>query len=161
MIGVCTGVILLLFSDVASDLRRCPYGTHKRIRAQWKCVRPVYKGNIDAEKCAVDNFSPGSIKSNENDKCTFIKSLCTEEGQLAFKNGSTETDRSCRCDYRKGYDFIIAPINSCTCIPFDEDCSCYKKKCRDSSQVLTPDYICTQGYNDSDAFRCPRITNAE
>ncbi|XP_071149602.1 uncharacterized protein [Mytilus edulis] len=188
MNGFGTVLILLLFSDVHLDLQRCPHGMNRKIRAKLICseenryhcildknkhihievcknpkvyrkgFRPVYKGNIDAEKCAFDNFSPGSILSNESDKCTYIKSNCTDAGQLVFENGSTETDRSCRCDYKRGYAFIIAPRHHNSCFPLDEDCSCYLKKCQDKRQVLTPDYVCAEESNVSVVFGYPSIT---
>ena len=60
----------------------------------------------------------------------YEKSLCNEEGQIVFKNGTKISDRTCRCDYSRGYDFVVKSKDGCECIPSEEDCSCYHKTCQ-------------------------------
>ena len=56
--------------------------------------------------------------------------MCSEVGQLEFTEiTSTVKDRTCYCDYRRGYNFAIQPRNIKSCIPSEEDCGCYIKKC--------------------------------
>lgn len=69
-------------------------------------------------------------------KCVFSKSTCTEEGQILHSNGTTKTDKTCRCDYTKGYAYVKIPKTTCYCDPTREDCSCYKKPCGEN-KVLT------------------------
>ena len=67
----------------------------------------------------------------------YEKSLCNEEGQIVFKNGTKISDRTCRCDYSRGYDFVVKPKDGCECIPSEEDCSCYHKTCQ-TGFILSP-----------------------
>lgn len=43
--------------------------------------------------------------------------------------GTTTSDKACRCDYNRGFAFVIRPRNPCACVPSKEDCSCYIKRC--------------------------------
>lgn len=90
--------------------------------------------NVD---CSAGTFQPFLFWSNASSDCVFIKSNCHEHGQVLYDNGSTQMDRSCRCDYTRGFDFIVKPNNPCYCIPSIEDCSCYKTTCV-VTQKLTP-----------------------
>ncbi|CAG2212354.1 unnamed protein product [Mytilus edulis] len=69
------------------------------------------------------------ISSDGNSGCVYKESLCTEEGQVIYKNGSSTTDSLCRCDNTRGYDFIHRPQHRCYCVQSKEDCSCYFRKC--------------------------------
>lgn len=66
-----------------------------------------------------------------------MKNKCHEIGQVIARNGSTTEDSSCRCDYTKGFDFVVKPKNACYCFPVAEDCSCYKKKCSAGEILMT------------------------
>lgn len=44
---------------------------------------------------------------------------------MTYGNGSTTSDRTCRCNSNEGYSFVTNPINLCSCNPATEDCSCY------------------------------------
>jgi hypothetical protein len=66
----------------------------------------------------------------------YQKSQCSEEGQIAYSNGSARVDRTCTCDYRAGYAFLREPVEKCFCSPSKEDCSCYKKTCTDQSLLI-------------------------
>lgn len=59
----------------------------------------------------------------------YKKSFCNEEGQVAVDKGTFIEDRTCRCDYTKGYNYTKKPTNSCKCSPVKEDCSCYINTC--------------------------------
>lgn len=67
--------------------------------------------------------------------CVFEKSICNEEGQVIYNDNSTKDDRSCRCDYKKKYEFIKTPQNVCFCIPTVEDCSCYDTSYSTNSNI--------------------------
>ncbi|CAG2219098.1 unnamed protein product [Mytilus edulis] len=53
----------------------------------------------------------------------------------------------------KGYAFIKRPKYNCSCIPSEEDCSCYVSTCPDSS-VLSSDYECVEEKRQVD-LKCP------
>lgn len=97
----------------------------------------VVSGNINGKPCNVPRFQPFKFKTDGNSRCVFQKSLCTDEGQVNFNNGTTITDSTCRCDFTSGYAFVSTPKDRCFCVPSSEDCSCFKKLCRDN-EILTP-----------------------
>lgn len=89
----------------------------------------VIRGGLDGIKCDKYRYQPIPFLTNVSHQCLFQKSLCTEEGQVVANDSKTNTDVSCRCDYTKGYVFLYRPAHPCFCIPSEEDCSCYLKKC--------------------------------
>lgn len=97
----------------------------------------ILRGDIDGEPCIENRYQPFKFKTDGNNACIFQKSFCNEEGQIVANNGTTAADTSCRCDYTKGYVFVVDPTNKCFCHPTLEDCSCYEKKC-DKNQFLNP-----------------------
>ncbi|CAG2209729.1 unnamed protein product [Mytilus edulis] len=105
--------------------------------------KAVLRGGIDAEICSVERYQPFPIKffTNASTNCIYLKSFCNEEGQVAYDPGNRNTDTTCRCDYRRGYDFLVKPNNPCFCKPLLEDCSCYLKTCSNSSYILSPGKI--------------------
>lgn len=91
---------------------------------------PVLRGRyIDYETCPVSSYQPYLFRSNERSKCTYLKSICSSDGQVKVNDGTTTSDKACRCDYNRGYAFVIRPQNQSACIPSQEDCSCYSKPC--------------------------------
>jgi hypothetical protein len=62
--------------------------------------------------------------------------LCSEEGQLIYSNGTYIVDRSCQCDYTKGYVFAKPPLHQCYCVPSREECGCLLKQCPNASIEL-------------------------
>lgn len=80
--------------------------------------------------CDLKNYQPFTFSTIYNSDCAFLKSKCNEEGQFKFQNGDFSSDTQCGCDYTKGYIFIRQPINTCFCVPSEEDCSCHKSNCR-------------------------------
>lgn len=96
-------------------------------------------GSFERVPCANDRFQPITFWTNSN-LCKFGKSVCTDEGQVLFSLGTAKTDSTCRCDYTKGYDFVVRPKSSCFCFPSEEDCSCYIRNCP-SGFVLSPGMI--------------------
>ncbi|XP_071164571.1 uncharacterized protein [Mytilus edulis] len=103
---------------------------------------PVLRGRyIDYETCPVSTYQPFLFRSNERYKCTYLKSICSLDGQVKVNDGTTTSDKACRCDYNRGYAFVIRPQNQSACIPSQEDCSCYSKRC-EKDQHLNPDYEC-------------------
>ncbi|XP_052078392.1 uncharacterized protein LOC127716270 isoform X2 [Mytilus californianus] len=122
--------------------------------------KPGYKyvvsGNINGKPCNVVRFQPFKFKTDGNSRCVFQKSLCTEEGQVDFNNGTTVSDSTCRCDFTRGYAFVSTPKDLCFCVPSNEDCSCFKKPCREN-EILTPDYECVETDHLIGGFACPVI----
>ncbi|CAG2239426.1 unnamed protein product [Mytilus edulis] len=106
--------------------------------------KAVLRGGIDAEICSVERYQPFPIKffTNASTNCMFLKSFCNEEGQVVYDPGNRNTDTTCRCDYRRGYDFIVKPNNPCFCKPSHEDCSCFLKTCSNTSHTISPGKRC-------------------
>ncbi|CAC5359911.1 unnamed protein product [Mytilus coruscus] len=104
----------------------------------------IYVGYFSREKCILQRFQPFIFWTNgSTSDCIYSKSICTDQGQIVYKDNSTKDDRACRCDHTKNYSFIKKPRNVCFCIPSEEDCSCYVKSCS-SSLKLSTDYRCIQ-----------------
>ncbi|CAG2212473.1 unnamed protein product [Mytilus edulis] len=129
----------------------------------------VQRGQPDFTPCAKSRYQPFRLWSNVSGQCIFKKSQCVSDGQFLYNNGTTESDRSCRCDYTHGYVFINKPRHPCYCIPSEEDCSCYKKYCP-NNRLLTPGRYCRPlvlmiDYEQEDnilgkeSYRCPIIVN--
>ncbi|XP_071164579.1 uncharacterized protein [Mytilus edulis] len=123
---------------------------------------PVFQDStakfIFPKTCVSSRYQPRPLFTYERNECLYEKSSCTEEGQIIFRNGSATDDRTCRCDYTKGYAFISTPVNKCYCVPSKEDCSCYKIECLKKSEVLNADYMCsTVKVNET----CPVINSTE
>lgn len=123
------------------------------VRPGEKYVITGRRRNVD---CSSEKFQPFLFWSNTSSHCVFIKSKCNEPGQVLFNNGSTKRDRSCRCDYSRGFTFIRKPKNPCYCIPSEEDCSCYHTACT-GNKKLTPDYECVVQSQDTFYSNCPLI----
>ncbi|XP_071150395.1 uncharacterized protein [Mytilus edulis] len=121
----------------------------------------VLRGGLDADIRSSERFQPWPITfyTNVSTNCIFLKSKCNEEGQVLYGNGNRNTDATCRCDYTRGYDFLKKPRNPCFCIPSEEDCSCYLKKCPDSPFKLAPDYECSQIRINTSMSQCRPIMN--
>ncbi|VDI09723.1 Hypothetical predicted protein [Mytilus galloprovincialis] len=98
----------------------------------------VISGNLNGEPCNRTRYQPFKFSMDGNSDCVFLKSMCSEDGQIVYSNGTTKTDITCRCDYTRGYNFVKIPKHTCYCDPSREDCSCYKKPCGDH-EVLTAD----------------------
>lgn len=79
--------------------------------------------------CSSKRYQPFKFWSNTSSQCVFKKSKCNEIGQTFVDNDSTKKDTECRCDYKKGFGFIVKPKNTCVCIPSKEDCTCYSVPC--------------------------------
>ncbi|XP_052081118.1 uncharacterized protein LOC127719133 [Mytilus californianus] len=107
--------------------------------------------------CINENrFQPFRILLNGGPECVFRRSVCSEEGQIIFNNGTSKDDRSCRCNFEKGFALNITTKYPCLCIPSEEDCSCYKKHCP-IGYVLTPDYVCVHRNSRTYISSCPDI----
>lgn len=97
----------------------------------------IVRGNLDGSTCIKSRYQPTKFWTNESSECIFKKSNCREEGLIIYTEGNSASDKTCRCDYTKGYAFVNRPIGKCFCNPVTEDCSCYKNPCMES-EVLTP-----------------------
>ncbi|CAC5405642.1 SRP54 [Mytilus coruscus] len=109
--------------------------------------RPTIQGGLHYGPCSEDRYQPFHIVSNRTVDCWYLKNNCMEEGQVLCDNRTGDLDRTCRCDYTKGYAFVQSPKNNFSCIPSEEDCSCYKKICRNGIHSLNPEYDCVDSYN--------------
>ncbi|XP_052063978.1 uncharacterized protein LOC127704121 [Mytilus californianus] len=115
-------------------------------------------GNLDSVRCPPDRYQPRPMFSNVGNKCVYQKSVCNEEGQVVHTNGSTTADMTCRCDYNKGYMFVSSPMNNCHCTSSQEDCSCYRQTCNDTSKI-NQDYTCLEENSilPNNTYSCPVI----
>lgn len=95
------------------------------------------EGNFDRIECSSTHYQPLQFFSFGNTNCTHLKSPCSEEGQVIEDNGTSYSDRSCRCDYRQGYAFVNDTSVHCSCMPSREECTCFQKPCREN-EVLSP-----------------------
>ena len=93
---------------------------------------------LGIDDCRNDRYQPLKFWSYEHNKCVYKKSLCSEEGQLIYRNGTSIVDRSCHCDCTKGYVFAKPPLHQCYCVPSREECGCLLKQCPNASYVLSP-----------------------
>ncbi|XP_071128153.1 uncharacterized protein [Mytilus edulis] len=121
-------------------------GTPNYIRSGSKLV---ILGSLNRKMCAFNRYQPFIFWTNGSSECIFQKSLCSGEGQIIDK--LTRTDTTCRCDYMRGYSFVIQPKNILYCVPSKEDCSCYNKQCL-GGYILNKGYQCVTGsssYNGS------------
>ncbi|CAC5384647.1 unnamed protein product [Mytilus coruscus] len=53
----------------------------------------VNSGNFDTESCSLDRFQPFSFSSSQGNECVYKKTMCIEEGQLIYNNGTSRYDR--------------------------------------------------------------------
>lgn len=90
----------------------------------------IYPGDFSRGNCRKERFQPFIFWTNGSvSDCIYVKSICSEKGQVSYKDDSSTDDRVCGCDYRKSYSLIHTPRNNCYCIPSEEECSCYIKSC--------------------------------
>ncbi|XP_052077404.1 uncharacterized protein LOC127715414 [Mytilus californianus] len=119
---------------------------------------PGYKqillGGTTIKPCSEDRFQPFIFWTNGSSRCVFKKENCNQEGQVIHSNGTLQTNRMCRCDYTKNYDFVFKPKHGCFCLPSEEDCSCYVKPCQ-IGYSLTQDYECLK--ESKLKYNCPEI----
>ncbi|XP_052075798.1 uncharacterized protein LOC127713869, partial [Mytilus californianus] len=113
-------------------------------------------GTLQGAPCENDFYQPFKFLSSGNSRCAYKKSYCNEEGQVIYGNGTQITDSVCRCDYTRGFNFIIRPKHRCYCVPSDEDCSCYSKICP-YNYILSPDYECLNENEWKTSFDCKPI----
>ncbi|CAG2186301.1 unnamed protein product [Mytilus edulis] len=121
----------------------------------------VLRGGLDADVCSPERYQPGNIifYTNVSTNCVLLLSSCNEEGQVVNDNGNRSTDVTCRCDYSKGYAFLVKPRNTCFCVPSEEDCSCFLKICPHSTLNLSPDYECINSRQNMSTSKCGSIMN--
>lgn len=117
----------------------------------------VWTGNRRNVRCEDTRFQPFALWENVSSDCVYIKSLCVEEGQLLNSyDRSTMTDWSCRCDYSKGYSFVLRPENMLLCRPTEEDCTCFIKACQVGEQ-LSSNYRCVPVNGTTDKTFFPNV----
>lgn len=97
----------------------------------------MIRGNPDRDKCSKGTYQPYKHRNFKSSDCVYKKSLCNEEGQVMHDKGNNTDDPTCRCDYRKGYDFVVKPRNKCYCYPSTQDCSCYIRQCDNTDTILS------------------------
>lgn len=94
-------------------------------------------GTLQRDDCNNYFYQPFKFLTSGNSHCVYKTSNCSEEGQVVYKNGTKKNDTLCRCDYTRGYHFIIQPKHRCYCVPSEEDCSCHLKECQ-ANFILSP-----------------------
>ncbi|CAG2253821.1 unnamed protein product [Mytilus edulis] len=114
-------------------------------------------GTLQGADCNSEFYQPFKFLSSGSSRCVYEKSYCSGEGQVVYRNGTLENDRSCRCDYTRGYDFVNKPRHRCYCVPSEEDCSCHLKLCQ-SNYILSPDYECLNENEWKPSFHCDAIS---
>ncbi|CAC5359809.1 unnamed protein product [Mytilus coruscus] len=119
-------------------------------------VAGSFTGTLQGAPCENYFYQPFKFLSSGNSRCVYKKSYCNEEGQVIYGNGTQKTDSKCRCDYTRGYNFIIRPKHGCYCVPTAEDCYCYSKICP-SNYILSPDYECLNENEWKTSFDCEPI----
>lgn len=87
----------------------------------------VFRHWFDSEPCISSRYQPFVFERKNQTDCIYLKSSCNEEGQITYSNGSTTSDVKCKCDEKNGYTFVTPPRDNISCIPSEEDCSCYRK----------------------------------
>lgn len=101
----------------------------------------IISGSFRNVKCLDGRYQPFTFGSSQSSDCSYLKSNCTETGQIISDLASNITDSigdsNCRCDYRRNFAFISPPRNPCFCIPSEEDCSCYITQCPNNT-ILSP-----------------------
>lgn len=85
----------------------------------------VISGARTTLACSVDTYQPFALWANISSHCIYHISKCNDEGQILSPNVSKVADRSCQCDHKNGFHFVIQPRDPCGCLPVEEDCSCY------------------------------------
>ncbi|XP_071124008.1 uncharacterized protein [Mytilus edulis] len=113
-------------------------------------------GTLQGADCNNYLYQPFKFLTSGNSRCVYKTSSCSEKGQVVYKNGTKKNDILCRCDYTRGYDFIIKPKHPCKCVPSEEDCSCHLKSCS-SNDILSPDYECLNTNDWKTSFTCQLI----
>ncbi|XP_076071555.1 uncharacterized protein LOC143042935 [Mytilus galloprovincialis] len=116
-------------------------------------LKYVISGTYRNVKCSEERYQPFTFWTNRSTYCLYLKSPCSETGQLVFDNTSTIGDSTCRCDYTRHYAFLSLPRNPCFCKPSVEDCSCYIKQCPNNT-TLSPDYECRNLNSTEKSFNC-------
>ncbi|XP_063408958.1 uncharacterized protein LOC134692437 [Mytilus trossulus] len=116
----------------------------------------VIRGGLDGINCDKYRYQPIPFLTNASHQCLFQKTMCTEEGQVVANDSKTKADISCRCDYTNGYGFLTRPAHLCFCIPSEEDCSCYLKKCN-YNEKLSSEYRCVNASNEESGFKCSNV----
>ena len=98
-------------------------------------------GLIHTVPCREGTFQRHPYKSNTQCACNETKGHCNKTGQIVASNGSTTEDRTCRCDFRRGYKFSIKPSNECVCQSSSEDCTCIKEECKTGHRLSPGTWI--------------------
>lgn len=96
----------------------------------------VIQGGLNGRTCADGRYQPFIFWTNGSSEC-FQKPSCGVEGQLIVNEQSASKDRTCRCDYDRGYSFPLQPKTITYCVPSEEKCSCYRKQCPHGHTMYT------------------------
>ena len=100
---------------------------------------------IYTEECPSNRYQPIPKNSSEIYQCEYEKSVCDEEGEVKCDDGSTTTDRQCRCDYKQGWIaniYAFINTNNRTCyFPRQVHRGCDKPNDCTKDQELDPGMI--------------------
>lgn len=98
-----------------------------------KVLKPV--------KCPPTHFQPNGQMSNEYKKikCSYMKSVCNDDGEEDCSDGNNVEDRTCRCDYTMGYRasvyFVKNPLNKACFQPSAVDNGCIMFNCSEGKEL--------------------------
>ncbi|XP_071127700.1 uncharacterized protein [Mytilus edulis] len=123
-------------------------------------LKYVISGTYRNVRCSDGRYQPVRFWSNQSSVCMNLKSECNGFGEIVYNNISSINDATCRCDYTRGYAFVSKPRNKCFCVPLEEDCSCYIKKCSTNTS-LSPDYECNYIGLMKDSFYCEHVNKRQ
>lgn len=186
MIYWCAACLISFVVVVTTFEIQCPHSSHWKKRSTQECVlvssylclfnplkssydekcgsediarkgsKYIFTPNLHQTECLPDSYQPFTFTTNGNSECIFAKSNCNDDGQVKASEGSTVLDRTCKCDYTRGYSYITRPRNICSCVPSEEDCTCYFSPCNDNT-VMVSDYTC-KAKNQLHSSACPAIS---
>nr|XP_022297228.1 uncharacterized protein LOC111106729 isoform X2 [Crassostrea virginica] len=105
--------------------------------------------NLIPIECPASRYQPHGQMSNEFKQvtCSYLKSSCDGIGQEICGQGNHLEDRTCRCDYTKGYRpmmyLLSNPRNSSCFHPTSDGTECLKFPCPKNKE-LSPVYACVE-----------------
>lgn len=97
--------------------------------------RYVVKGESTNGDCSTQRYQPIPFYKTSGSECMFLKSGCSEFGQVTGMNGLGKNDTTCICDFNNGYAYVTRPVDVCNCKPMREDCTCYEKHCSEHRRL--------------------------
>lgn len=155
--GICNGTQMSSYSclyDIYQHIfiETCNQTVDYVVRGE----RYVISGSRLGTPCSSDRYQPFNFWSNDQTQCYYQKSSCVEKGQFIYSQMSTIDDSACLCDYTQGFSFVTEPKDPCSCIPSQEDCTCFKRNCPENTKVSS-DYKCISSEINDNGGMCKAL----